>query len=239
MVDIENRVDFLMAGYEIIKNDDPYAIKQEILKNTILEQQKLVEQDDHDFKVKNDDQEANEELLDNTDKLENQDSTSAVEFNDSSEVTQVVKTDENVDNLIKTKQITSFNDLKQEQSSQENIIKNDLSSIQIRLDEIINVHEKDTKLQTELNSIMIDSNEKNIDDSLNNLNEQIRIQDQELESSDNQNVIIEEEINTKNLNNKADVGVMSVEKNMNLKRKWLILNLKYLKTKKNQLTKMF
>ncbi|MEJ3535930.1 hypothetical protein [Ureaplasma parvum] len=212
MVDIENRVDFLMAGYEIIKNDDPYAIKQEILKNTILEQQKLVEQDDHDFKVKNDDQEANEELLDNTDKLENQDSTSAVEFNDSSEVTQVVKTDENVDNLIKTKQITSFNDLKQEQSSQENIIKNDLSSIQIRLDEIINVHEKDTKLQTELNSIMIDSNEKNIDDSLNNLNEQIRIQDQELESSDNQNVIIEEEINTKNLNNKADVGVMSVEK---------------------------
>lgn len=52
MVDIENRVDFLMAGYEIIKNDDPYAIKQEILKNTILEQQKLVEQDDHDFKVK-------------------------------------------------------------------------------------------------------------------------------------------------------------------------------------------
>lgn len=98
--------------------------------------------------------------MDNTDKLENQDSTSAVEFNDSSEVTQVVKTDENVDNLIKTKQITSFNDLKQEQSSQENIIKNDLSSIQIRLDEIINVHEKDTKLQTELNSIMIDSNEK-------------------------------------------------------------------------------
>nr|WP_303923381.1 hypothetical protein [Ureaplasma parvum] len=212
MVDIENRVDFLMAGYEIIKNDDPYAIKQEILKNNILEQQKLVEQDDHDFEGKNDDQEVNEELLHNTDKLENQDSTSAVELSDSTEVTQVVEMDENVDNLIKTEQITSFNDLKQEQSCQENIIKDDLSSIQIRLDEIINVHEKDSKLQTELNSIMINNGEKNIDDNLNNLNEQIQIQDQRLESLDNQNATIEEEIAIKNLNNKADIGVMSVEK---------------------------
>lgn len=212
MVDIENRVDFLMAGYEIIKNDDPYAIKQEILKNNILEQQKLVEQDDHDFEGKNDDQEVNEELLHNTDKLENQDSTSAVELLDSTEVTQVVEMDEDVDNLIKTEQITSFNDLKQEQSCQENIIKDDLSSIQIRLDEIINVHEKDSKLQTELNSIMINNGEKNIDDNLNNLNEQIQIQDQRLESLDNQNATIEEEIAIKNLNNKADIGVMSVEK---------------------------
>ncbi|QDI64903.1 hypothetical protein FJM05_01685 [Ureaplasma urealyticum] len=244
MVDVENRVDFLMAGYEVVKNDDPYAIKQEALKNNILEQQKaeeeieVVEQQVDDtlesVESTQSDEQINEELsindfinetpIDDV-KLENEDHTVVdIEIDEPTQPIEVKQEQqvevEEVQDVVEPQEVLETNKVDQEQLvEEENKPKKDLSAIQMRLDEIVNSHEEDDKLQARLNSVVVDNDvivdDKNLEDDLeNNVNhiEQVhQSQVQEAEVANEQNAIVDEELNDKNLNNKIDTGAISVE----------------------------
>ena len=244
MVDVENRVDFLMAGYEVVKNDDPYAIKQEALKNNILEQQKaeeeieVVEQQVDDtlesVESTQSDEQINEELsindfinetpIDDV-KLENEDHTVVdIEIDEPTQPIEVKQEQqvevEEVQDVVEPQEVLETNKVDQEQLvEEENKPKKDLSAIQMRLDEIVNLHEEDDKLQARLNSVVVDNDvivdDKNLEDDLeNNVNhiEQVhQSQVQEAEVANEQNAIVDEELDDKNLNNKIDTGAISVE----------------------------